>query len=209
MWGILADARVRQAAASLVSVALGARLYLTGLPLAGDILRLRADAAVYGVAAMLAIGLVVPRFGRLALPNHPMRALLIFEAATLAVLAAVAALTALSLWVAVSFAPPSTGTAAAQEASKTVIAAVAAILTALIASVSRADALSWSGKLTRAAFQKTFTTAKYRDKPDIPPLAQSDEPLELQGESGWEWEARHLRARLIEEKLTAPAPPPR
>lgn len=202
MWAtILFDARVRQAVASLVAVALGARLYLTGWPGLGDLIHRRADPSVYLLIAMLAAGFLVPPFGRRALPNQPRRALMLLEVSTLAVLAAVALLTALSLWVAVHLSPAATDPADQQEAGKTVTAAVAAILTALVASVSRSEALSWAGKAARSAFQDCYRAANFPDKPDIPPLAQSDEPVELEGETGWGWEARQARARLIEEKL--------
>lgn len=202
---VLLDDRVRSAFASLAAVLLGVALFRADIDGLDAFSSGRADISLYVAAMLFIVGVTVPFLGLRYVRNHPVRAVALYEFGGLAVLVIVAVLTAVSLEVSIILASPDGADAEAKKADETISAAVAAILTALIASVSRVDRLSFPGMLTKRTFQSIFKKVSFPDRPDIPPLAQSEDPKD--GVSGWNWEARWARARKIEELLVGQSPP--
>ena len=204
---IILDERVRAAVMSLAAVGLGATLFLGGFGGLSGFFGGEAPPAVYATVALLAAGSLIPPLGDRFVETHPKRALMLFEFGVLAVIGVVAILTAASLSLAVTLAPDAKADPRTAESGKTVAAAVAAILTALIAAVSRLDGLSAAGKRAKRTFQARFNKTNYVDRKSIRDLAQSPAPIALQGLEGWGWEARWERARLIHDELYPPAGP--
>lgn len=201
------DAKVRMAIFSLLAVGLGARLFLRGPTVATIDDPAQWDAAVWIVLVLIGLGLLLPLLGNRRLPDDPRAALLLFESSSLLSLAIVAVLTAGSLAIAVRLAPEKGAEAPDAEAAKTIAAAVAAVLSAVVVSISGSSGADRAGSLTKRKFRDHYKRANYANPSRIPQIAQSNNPEEIYPLTGWGWDARRARAEEIDRILKNPPPP--